>query len=182
MNQALVSRQLKSARFARNIVAFLLAISIVANAALATHISRQTNSVVLVPSVVSDGMVARGTLDVSYLEQLAKDAVMSLYQLTPNTLGEGRAVIERVSSGETRSALLAHFDAIAKDIEARKLSTVWRTVRLTTDLDALTVDVEGEFATYVRNNFASSETRTIRVVFGPEGASARVIGIESLEQ
>ena len=182
MNQALVSSQLRFARFARNLLALLLAMSIVANAALAIHISRQTNSVILVPSVVSDGMVARGSLDVAYLEQLAKDAVMSLYQLTPTTLGEGRAVIERVSSGETRSELLGHFDAIAKDIGSRKLSTVWRTVRLTTNLDALTVDVEGEFSTYVRNNFASSESRTIRVTFGPEGASAWVIGIESLEE
>lgn len=181
MNQSLVSTQLKFARYARNLLAVLLVLSVVANAALSIHISRQTNQVVLVPSRVSDGMVARGALDIQYLEQLAKDTVSSLYQLTPTTLSEGRGVIERVSAGENRSALLSHFDAIAKDIEQRKLSTVWRTVRLTTNLDALTVDVEGTFSTYVRNNFASEETRTIRVTFGPEGASARVIGIESLE-
>ena len=181
MNQALVANQLKYARFARNLLAMMLVLAMIAIAALSIHISRQTNQVVLVPSRVSDGMVARGAVDIQYLEQLAKDAVTSLYQLTPTSLGEGRTVIERVSSGANRSALLSHFDEIAKDIEQRKLSTVWRTIKLTTNLTALTVDVEGEFSTYVRNNFASAETRTIRITFGPEGASARVIGIESLE-
>lgn len=182
MNQSLVANQLKFARFGRNLLAIMLVVSVVSNAALAVHISRQTNQVVLVPSRVADGMVARGSVNVQYLEQLAKDAVTSLYQLTPTTLGEGRGVIERVASGKTRSALLTHFDDIAKDIEQRKLSTVWRTNRLSTNLDALTVDVEGEFSTYVRNNFASAETRTIRVLFAPEGASARISGIESLEE
>lgn len=181
MNNALVIKQLKAARFARNALAIVTVLLVCSNAALSVHISRQTNQVVLVPSRVADGMVARGSVNVPYLEQLAKDAVLSLYQLTPTTLKDGRSVIERVASGSTRTALLTHFDQIAKDIDARNLSTVWRTIRLSTDLDALTVDVEGDFSTYVRNNFASSEVRVIRVTFAPEGASARIVGIESLE-
>lgn len=165
----------------RNILGILLVASVISNAALSVHMARQTNQVVLVPSVVSTGMVARGTVDVSYLEQLAKDVVSALYQVTPSTLGEGRAVLERVSAGAQRANILQHFDETAQDIRDRRLSTVWRHEQLVTDFDALTVDITGQFSTYVGTNFASEQKRTIRVRFGHEGASARVIGIESLE-
>jgi len=176
-----LSKQLSNARFMRNILFFLLGASVVSQAAMSVHMARQTNQVVLTPSIVADGMVARGAVNVPYLEAIAKDVVTSLYQVTPTTLGEGRAVIERVASGSTRDALLKSFDATAQDIIDRRLSTVWRTEQFTTDMNALTVDVSGEFTTYVGNNFASKQQRTIRVTYRHEGASVRVIAIETVE-
>lgn len=177
-----VTKQLSNARFMRNLLFVILSASIISQAAMSVHMARQTNQVVLTPSIVADGMVARGAVNVPYLEALAKDVVSSLYQVTPTTLGEGRAIIERVASGAARDALLVSFDATAKDIQERQLSTVWRTEKFTTDLAALTVDVSGEFSTYVGTNFASKQHRIIRVSFGREGASARVVGIETVEQ
>jgi len=176
-----VTKQLSNARWMRNVLFVLLGASVLSQAAMSVHMARQTNQVVLTPSIIADGMVARGAVNVPYLEALAKDVVISLYQVTPTTLGEGRAVIERVSAGDVRAALLESFDATAKDIEERRLSTVWRTEKFATDLSSMSVDVSGEFSTYVGTNFASKQNRTIRVSFGREGASARVIGIETVE-
>lgn len=181
MTPSNVSREITQARWMRNILFVLLVLSVTSNAALSVHMARQTNQVVLVPSVVSDGMVARGKIDVSYLEQLAKDVVSSLYQVTPSTLGEGRSVLERVASSGQRADILKQYDETAQDIKDRGLSTVWRHEKLSTDFDNLTVDITGQFETYVGTSFASEQKLTIRVRFGREGASARVIGIESLE-
>ena len=46
----------------------------------------------LVPSRVSDGMVAVGAVDARFVEALALDAVYAFYNVSPETASYGRRV------------------------------------------------------------------------------------------
>lgn len=67
MDFATLSRRMKGAQRARNVVTLMLGVSIAANLLLTWRISQENTQVVLIPSRVSDGMVARGrqTSDIS---------------------------------------------------------------------------------------------------------------------
>ena len=170
-------RQLRAARRGRNFVALFAGALVVANTALALNILRETNQVVLVPSRISDGMVARGVIDHRYVEAITLDAVYGMYNVHKDTLEYGRAIIARVSSSSQRADLLEQYDRIAEDITIRKISTVFYPRKLTVVPDGLSVSVAGQLATFLETTRTSIEERTIVVGFEREGASVRVNAI-----
>jgi hypothetical protein len=102
MDFATLSRRMKGAQRARNVVTLMLGVSIAANLLLTWRISQENTQVVLIPSRVSDGMVARGAADVRYIEALSLDAVYAMYTVSPATIRYGRDVIERISAADVR--------------------------------------------------------------------------------
>jgi len=172
-----MNRQLKGARRRSAVLFVFVGLLSASCVALASHIVTTTNQVVLVPSQISDGMVARGAVDQRYLEALALDAVYSFYNVSPQNLSYGRTSIERIAAGSQRAALLERYDEIGEDIRLRQISTTFRTNKLTTNLQNLQIAVEGTLATYIDTTRISEEARTIQVTFQQEGASVRVAGI-----
>ncbi len=106
----------------------------------------------LIPSRVSDGMVARGAADVRYIEALSLDAVYAMYTVSPATIRYGRDVIERISAAEDRARLLDAYDDIADDIKLRRISTVFRPEKIEHNLPRLQIVVEGMLSTYPRHH------------------------------
>ncbi|WP_171182245.1 TraE/TraK family type IV conjugative transfer system protein [Ruegeria sp. HKCCD8929] len=156
----------------------LLAIS---NAFLAIGQYYSSDQAILTPTHVRDGMVARGSVDKAYVEALALDTVYAMYNMSPNTIQYGRASLERLSGPVERAGILELYDRIAEDIRARKISTVFRPVKIEHNFEAYEVVVDGYLATYLETTQVSQEERRILVRFRPQAGSVRVSFIGKLE-
>lgn len=181
MNFQVLNTQLRRARQGRNATAALLVAMIVANVGLSIRLAVQNDQVVLVPTRVSDGMVARGSVDVRYMEALALDAVYAMYTTSPNTTSYGRAVVERVAAASQRGELVEQFDEVARDIIERKISTVFFPDRIEHNPAALQIIVYGELGTYLETMQVAREARSILLTFVQEGAGVRLARIERLK-
>lgn len=173
-----LSRQLRMARRGRNIGFALLVAMVAANVALSFKIYRETNQVVLVPSQIADGMVARGAVDRRYVEALAVDAVHAMYTVNPETLDYGRNAVSRLARDGDRARLLAAYDRVGEDMRVRKISTVFFMDRMETSVDGMKVRVFGQLATFLDTSRTDLEARVVLVTFAHQGASVRVSGIQ----
>ena len=181
MDFATLNRKYKQSKTARNGLAIALGVSLASNFFLSYRISQENTQVVLVPSKVSDGMVARGAADIRYIEALSLDAVYAMYTISPATVKYGRDVIERIASGADRARLLDAYDDIADDIRLRRISTIFRPEKLEHNLARLQITVQGSLATYLDTTEVSSTPRRILLTFVEEGSSTRLSRIELLE-
>ncbi len=177
--------QLKSAvsrtRAQRNVALAVCAVMLATNALLAFDINARSNQVILVPTNVSDGMVARGAFDKRYVESLALDAVYSLYNATPATADYGRDVITRLAAVKDRNALLTKYDDITKDMRERDISTVFYPRTIEHNLDKLEVVIDGDLQTFVNTVPVTNEPRRLLLGFVTEAGSIRLSFINSVE-
>ncbi|WP_299155026.1 TraE/TraK family type IV conjugative transfer system protein [uncultured Tateyamaria sp.] len=180
MNFPAMQKTVRQARRASVVLGMVALVLIVTNALLVAKMYSQSNQVVLVPTTVTDGMVARGTVDKGYIEAVALDAVYAMYNSTPNTLAYGRNVLERLSGPAERNDILLAYDRIAEDITQRKISTVFFARRIEHNFDRYEVVVEGDLATYLETTQVTRERRRILVRFRPQAGSVRVSGIGRL--
>lgn len=181
MNFDTLSRKMKAAQMARNGLAVLVLVSVATNALLALRISQENTQIVLVPSRVADGMVARGAADIRYIEAVALDAVYAMYTVSPQTLSYGRTVIERVSAAADRARLLEQYDSVGDDIRLRRISTVFRPEKIEHNLAQLQVAVVGSLATYLDTTEITTAPRRILLTFVQEGSSIRLSRVELTE-
>lgn len=168
-------------RTQRNVAAAIAGVMLASNAFLAFEVNSRSNQVVLVPTNVADGMVARGAFDKRYVESLALDAIYGLYNATPSTTDYGRDVLARIAAVKERNGLLARYDEIANDMREREISTVFFPHTIEHNLDRLEVLVEGDLQTFVNTVPISSEPRRILLGFVPEAGSIRLSFINSVE-
>lgn len=176
-----LQKQVRNARFGRNALAVVSASLFVMNGLLAVTIYRSTNQVILIPTSISDGMVARGAQDKRYIEALALDTIYGLYNSSPNNLRYGREVIERVASVSHRVELLKKYDAVSQDIKARDISTVFFPRQIVHQIDNLEVIVEGDLQTFLNTVQVNTERRKILLTFVVEAGSVRLSQISKLE-
>ena len=176
-----LQKSLRNAKIGRGVLAVTVGVLIVSNTLLVGKLYSSSNQVVLVPTSVSDGMVARGSVDKRYVEALALDAVYGLYNSSPNSLSYGRAVIERLASVGERVSLLKHYDAVATDISERDISTVFWPSKIEHNHDRLEVVVEGSLETYLNTVPINREPRRILLGFKIEAGSVRLKSISKLE-
>lgn len=181
MNHERLLRQLRNARLQRSLFALGLCVMIVSNLFLVGSYTQVQRTTVLVPSRVSDGMVAVGAVDARFVEALAMDAVYAFYNASPETSAYGRRVVERLSSFRERSSLLEAYDSVATDIRERRISTVFYPDKVDHELDGLTLYVSGHIATFIETKFVSREPRRLKLTFVEEAASVRLASI-SLEE
>lgn len=180
MNFAVMETSLGRLRRARNALGLVSLALIGSNLLLSWQVLQSHSQTILIPSRVSDGMVAQGGGDVRYLEALSLDATQAMYTVSPATTTYSRQVIERVANPVERDALLKRFDEVAADIKSREISTVFLPEKIDHDLAKLTLTVSGQFATYLGTTRVKEEPRTIRVTFSEFGGSVRVARIERL--
>lgn len=182
MNFTTMEKHMLSAKRARNVLGLFLAGALGVNIVLALRVMQENTQVVLVPSRISDGMVARGAVDVRYVEALALDAVNALYNLSPLTVNYGRGVVERLAASGDRARLLTQFDVIGDDVRERNISTVFRAVKLERNMDQLQIIVRGELTTYYNNTAVSSDARSFRLTFVSEGSSIRLSQVDLIQE
>lgn len=180
MQVAVLEQKLIRLQRARNALGLVLIVMIFSNLLLAWQVLNTRSQMILVPSRVSDGMIAQGGGDVRYLESLALDAVQAMYTLSPATSDYSRSVIDRVANPTEREILLRRFDEVAEDIRKREISTVFMPEKIDHDLANLTLLVTGQFGTYLGTNKVGEERRAIRIVFAEFGGSVRIARIERI--
>jgi len=181
MNFQTVQKQLRTARVGRNLGLGLVAALGLMNAGLTYTIFSQSNQVILIPTNVSDGMVARGAVDKRYVEALALDAVYGLYNASPANLEYGRSVIERLAAVADRSTLLRHYDEVSTDIRERDISTVFYPGTIEHTNNSLTVVIEGQLQTFLNTVLVNIEPRRMMLNFVTEAGSVRLSRISRLE-
>ncbi|MEO1563200.1 MAG: TraE/TraK family type IV conjugative transfer system protein [Pseudomonadota bacterium] len=167
-------RQLRSARGTRNVFILIALALLVANLMLVGSYTQIQRTTVLVPSRISDGMVAAGAVDSRYVESLALDAVYAFYNVSPETAAYGRRVVERLSSVRDRPRLLDSFDAVAEDIRERRITTTFFPERLDHDQNGLRIVVTGNLATFIETQRVTQEERVITLIFVEEASSVRL--------
>lgn len=177
MNFRNMDKTLKRSRRALLTVGVVACGLATANVLLAAKMYSQSNQVVLVPTTVSDGMVARGAVDKGYVEALALDAVYAMYNSSPRSLHYGRSVLERLSDPAERAAILATYDRIGRDITERKISTVFFPRKIEHNFADYEVLVEGDLATYLETTQVTREARRILIRFKPQAGSVRLAAI-----
>ena len=177
-----LDRSLRGARRSRNLFALLSMILLAVVLLLSVTLAKATRTTILVPTRVSDGMVASGTVDTRYVEALALDAVYAFYNTSPNTTDRGRTIVERLASARDRSLLLETFDTIADDIRARKITTVFFISRLETQIDGLTIDVIGNLRTFIETEAINSKPVRVRVSLVKEASSARLASMRVMPE
>ncbi len=178
MDYASLSNSMTRLRRARNALGLVALTLIAANALLSWQVLQSHSQTILIPSRVSDGMVAQGGGDVRYLEALSLDATQAMYTVSPATTRYSRQVIERLANPVERDALLKRFDEVADDIAKREISTVFLPEKIDHDLAHLILTISGQFATYLGTTRVSEEPRVIRITFSEFGGSVRVARIE----
>ena len=168
-------------RTQRNLAATVAIALLVANGFLAFDISRRSDQVILLPTTVSDGMVARGAFDKRYVEALALDAVYNLYNASPANESYGRMALGRLAAVRDRNTLLMKFDEIAQDMRDRDISTVFYPRSIEHNLERLEVVVDGDLQTFVNTVPISTEPRRLLLGFVPEAGSVRLSFVNILE-
>ena len=178
-----VQRLGHAARMMRRALALLGAtclVMIAANFFLAMKLVSQSNQVVLVPSTVRDGMVARGTVDKGYVEALALDAVYAMYNASPGSLAYGRQTIERLSRPAERAGILASYDKISGDMTERDISTVFYPQKIEHNFATFEIVVAGELVTFLQTTQVAREKKRILLKFRPQAGSIRLVSIGAL--
>lgn len=181
MNLQAVETTLSRTRLQRNVAFVLFGVMLLSNVLIGAKFLSQTNQVVLVPTNVSDGMVARGAADKRYIEALALDAVYAMYNASPGNLDYGRHVIERISSVGERNTLLRHYDEIGTDIRERDIATVFFPRQIEHNPESLDVIVDGVLQTYLNTVQIAAEPRRLLLTFVSEAGSVRLSRISRLE-
>lgn len=169
-----LSRQLRAARGLRNLFIVVSLLQLAVIVMLVSSYTQVQRTTVLVPSRVSDGMVAAGAVDARYVESLALDAVYAFYNTSPETADYGRRVVERLSSVRDRPELLEAFDKVATDIRERRISTTFFPERLDHDRDGLRIVVTGSLATFIETERVDRQPRVITLRFVQEASSVRL--------
>jgi conjugal transfer pilus assembly protein TraE len=170
----------KKFRTSRKLMAFFMVTTVlllVANLMLAGAYTQVQRTTVLIPSRISDGMVAAGAVDKRYVESLALDAVYAFYNVSPETASYGRKVVERLSSLRDRPQLLEAFDAVGEDIRERRITTTFFPERIDHDIDGLTVVVTGSLSTFIETHRVSRQSRVVTLKFVQEASSVRLSGM-----
>ena len=168
------ARQLRSSRGTRNLFIIISLVQLAVIVMLVGSYTQIQRTTVLVPSRISDGMVAAGAVDSRYVESLALDAIYAFYNVSPETAAYGRRVVERLSSVRDRPRLLDAFDAVAEDIRERRISTTFFPERLDHDLDGLRIVGTGNLSTFIETQRVTREERVITLIFVEEASSVRL--------
>lgn len=176
-----MQRQLRAAKLGRSMLLTLAVVMLLLNSLLTVKLYSSSNQVILIPTSIRDGMVARGGVDVAYLEALALDVVYGFYNASASTQAYGRARIERMASIKDQAALLARYDEVAKDYLSRKISTTFEVQIIERNLETLEIKITGLFTTYLDTVRSNSEPRSILLTFVPEAGSVRLSKINLVE-
>lgn len=174
MNFDALNRQFRAQRRRTAFFMGTTLLMVVGNLMLAGAYTQVQRTTVLVPSRVSDGMVAAGAVDARYVESLALDAVYAFYNVSPETASYGRRVVERLSSLRDRPTLLDAFDSVSEDIRERRITTTFFPERIEHDIDGLRVIVTGSLATFIETERVSREARVVTLTFVEEASSVRL--------
>ena len=91
------ARQLRSSRGTRNLFIIISLVQLAVIVMLGGSYTQIQRTTVLVPSRISDGMVAAGAVDSRYVESLALDAIYAFYNVSPETAAYGRRGCDRLA-------------------------------------------------------------------------------------
>ncbi|QEP30436.1 TraE/TraK family type IV conjugative transfer system protein [Pukyongiella litopenaei] len=182
MNYHHLNRRVQRQQRLIGVLSFKVVALVVVAALLALKIFTHSYQVVLVPTSVSDGMVARGAVDKGYIEALALDAVYAMYNVSPQTVEYGRSVLERLSGPGERAAILVAYDRNATDIAERKITTIFFPRKIEHNFAAYEVVVDGVLGTYLETTQVTREDRRILIRFKPQAGSVRLASIGKLTE
>lgn len=180
MNPARLERQYRSAQLQRNALMGVLIATLAIIFMQSVAMSRQKQSVVLIPSRVTDGMVALGAFDTRYIESIAMDTIYALFNVSQGTNDYSRTVLQRVTAADQLEEVLRVWETSVQDYDRRKISTTFLPHSIKYELEQDRVLVTGDLRTFIGNVMVSNTTKVTAVYFTREAGSYRVSGIQEV--
>ena len=177
-----VQRQYKSSQMQRNIIAIIALSLLLIIGVQAIALAKQRRSVVLIPSHVSDGMVAYGARDTRYIEAIALDTIYALFNVSPGSMEYSRLVLERVSAAAQREEVMKIWEKSTEDYVMRKISTTFLPHKIEYQLVSDRAVITGDLRTFIGNTMVNRVEKQIAVFFTPEAGSYRVSGIQEITE
>lgn len=180
MNPAQLEKQFRSVQLQRLVLLCVVGVTLGIILMQSVAMSRQKQSVVLVPSRVTDGMVALGALDTRYIESIAMDTIYALFNVSTGTNDYSRTVLERVTAADQRGEVLTAWERSIKDYDRRNISTTFLPHSVQYQLNLDRVLVRGDLRTFLGNAMVSNSQKVTAVYFTREAGSYRVSGIQEV--
>ncbi len=182
MDEMVALRELKGARNLRNGLAVASVLLLMIVAYQASALRDQKSVVVLVPTQFPEGTVAHGgQISPAYLEGLARDAVYSLLNVTPETTTYARDNLARLAAPHARVEILELWDDVMEEVRRRKIATAFYPRALNTSAGSLSVIIDGELSTYLGTSLVQREMKRYEVLFASVNSTVRIAKISELE-
>ena len=172
----------RRARDTRLVLAGLLGLSLLANLALSIGLAGRETATVLVPAVSGPVWeVGSSWAGRRYLEDAARTVAVTLLTLTPENAGHVREAAARMSHASARGAIGTWVAAEAERMARRDLASAFYPQRIEADPDSLTVEIDGDLATWIGREEAARKRKTYRLAFRLDGARLGLVRFEDLE-
>lgn len=181
MDGSVSLRELRGARNVRNAMALIAFVMTAAVVLLVAELRSRQHVTVLVPTIVQEGMIANGRIEARYMEGLARDALYSLLNVTPDTTDYSRNMLGRLAAPAARPEILNLWEDVMEEVRKRDISTVFYPSTLESSVKDLSVTVDGELVTYLGFSKVGNEPRRYRIEFVEYQGSIRVARIAELE-
>lgn len=182
MHEQYAQAELKNARAARNVFAVLSVLCAIAVVALVGLLWKQETKIVLTPTFIPSGTVAVGAeVDGKYLEGLARDAMYSILNVSPEATDYARDALARIAAPDSRTKIITIWDDILLDVRKREISTAFYPAIFNVNTTALSVVVDGDLLTFLGSTMIAREKRRYQIAFKVVNGSARIADISGLE-
>ncbi|MCY4004420.1 MAG: TraE/TraK family type IV conjugative transfer system protein [Rhodospirillales bacterium] len=183
MQRDVLETGLRRARDARVALTALLVLSMTANLVLAVGLAKREAVTVLVPAVTGSAWeVGAGRAGQRYLEDMARTAAVTLLSLTPENAAHVREAAARLSHPSARGAISAWVASEARRMAGRDLASAFYPKRIEAEPEGLTVDVEGELATWIGREESAREDKHYRLTFRLDAGRLGLVRFEEMEK
>ena len=185
VKRAVMETGFRRARDARLALGALLALSMVANLALAVGLAGRDAVTVLVPAVTGPawevGASLGGRAGARYLEDMARTAAVTLLTLTPENAAHVRRAAARLSHASAQDAIGTWVEVQAARMAGRDLATAFYPASIEADTERLTVEIAGELVSWIGREESSRNDRRYRLAFRIDGGRIGLLRFEEME-
>lgn len=164
--------QLHTATVWRNLLLVGMGLSLSTNLMLGLAVLNKRQSIVTIPSPAGRAYQLGESVNAAYLEDMARDVVLTFLNVHPGTTDYVRDAILKTAHPAFYGQFKRHFDGWLADIKHRKLATAFYPTTITADTKALSVRVTGVLKSFIGK--AQVDTETVAYVIGFTNAAGRL--------
>ena len=137
--------------------------------------------IVLVPSVVTDGMsVSSKSVSEDYLMYMSKDIAYLLLNVTPATAPSAAKNVQRLIHPESYKLISKQLNTYFDGIENKKISLSFSVLNFDINKDDLIVYVSGYLKTHAGKTEVSSKFKRYEISFARSGTILRLSGFKEV--
>ncbi|NKB55042.1 MAG: hypothetical protein GKS00_01790 [Alphaproteobacteria bacterium] len=165
MDRAGHNAQLHGAIVWRNLLLAGMGLSLTGNLLLGLAVLSGRETVVLVPSPAGRVYTAGDSVNAAYLEDMARDVVLTLFNVHAGTTDYVRDAVLKMAHPAFYGQFKLRFDGWMAEVRQRKLATAFYPTTIAADTATLSVRVTGVLRSFIGEAQVDAETVAYRIVF-----------------